>query len=111
MSRRVGWVETEASFQQAVLEAALHCGWRRHHTRKARTLRGWRTPLQGDAGYQDLTLVRGPRVIAAECKLARGRLSDDQKAWLRAWLAVPGVEVYIFRPQYWRQIERTLKRR
>src|SRR5690606_28778418 len=57
-------------------------GWKVHHTRPARTDKGWRTPLQGDAGYPDLTMARRGRVVIAELKSESGRVTREQAAWL-----------------------------
>jgi len=97
-------VETEAGFQRAVIEAARALGWRVHHTRPARLANGqWRTPLQGDPGFPDLMLSRGPDLIAAELKSEHGRLSVPQRQWLVA-LRQAGVEVYVWRPSDWEAI-------
>jgi hypothetical protein len=90
--------ETEAGFQLWVTDLAQLKGWSWVHFRPARTEHGWRTPVEGDAaGWVDLMLCRPPRLIFAELKSERGRLSADQEAWqhkLRACHA----EVYIWRP-------------
>ena len=93
--------ESEVDFQRAVLDAARLFGWRVAHFRPARTAHGWRTPVQADgAGFPDLILCRGDRLIAAELKRERGRLRAEQEAWLDA-LAVAGAETYTWRPSDW----------
>lgn len=72
---------TEAEFQQVVIDIAKLRGWRVAHFRPARTDRGWRTPVQGDAGFPDLVLARNGFVIFAELKSERGKLSQSQKDW------------------------------
>ena len=84
---------TEQGYQRAILRLAGLLGWRYCHFRAARTLHGWRTPVEGDAGFPDLVLCRPPRLILAEIKSARGRYSPAQRAWLDVLSGVPGVEV------------------
>ena len=108
MTRPAALPEAEAGFQAAVLELAAHHGWRRQHTRPARTRRGWRTPLTGEAGFPDLVLVRPPRLILAECKTDRGQPSPEQRAWLEA-LTACGLEVYVWRPRDFDRIATLLR--
>lgn len=100
---------TEASFQQQVIDLARSLGWRHNHTR--RTIgRGkkWVTATSV-VGWPDLTLwsERQHRLIFAELKTDRGRLSDDQAAVL-ASLERAGQEVAVWRPADLDQIARTL---
>lgn len=61
-------------------------------------LLGWRTAVAGDgAGFPDLLAVRGERIVAAELKADRGRVTPAQTPWL-AVLAAAGVAVYVWRP-------------
>ena len=69
---------TERELQDAVCELARLLGYLAHHSLPARTNRGWRTPLQGDPGAPDLLLVGRGRVIHAELKAERGKLSNAQ---------------------------------
>lgn len=57
----------------------------------------WSTPLQGDAGFPDVVLVRPPRVIFAELKAEKGRTSESQQTWLAALMEC-NVETYLWRP-------------
>lgn len=89
---------TEQQFQAQIIELARILGWRSAHFRPAKTVRGWRTPVQGDgAGFPDTILVRGDRLVVAELKSAAGRVSTEQTAWLEA-LAAAGAETYVWRP-------------
>lgn len=88
---------TEREFQDQVIELAKMFGWRIAHFRPAKTAKGWRTPMTGDAGYPDLTLAR-ERVIFAELKATRGTISEDQRAWGAVLEAATGVEYYLWRP-------------
>jgi hypothetical protein len=92
-------LKPEASFQTAVLDLALHCGWRRAHFRASRTAHGWRTAVAGDGkGFPDLVMIRRGRLIIAELKVPPNSLTPEQEAWLAAWREVEGAEVYVWTP-------------
>lgn len=99
---------TEREFQSQVVALARILGWRVHHTRPARTASGWRTPIQGDAGWPDLVLLRGSRLVVAELKVGRNRPTAEQAAWLEA-LNKAIAEVYLWTPLDWDEIERLLR--
>lgn len=105
----------ERDFQDAVIQLAKLNNWMVHHQRPARTKDGsWRTAVQGDAGWPDLILVRDGRMIIAELKSEKGKLTPGQEDWLRAIddvkLASGGaVQWAIWRPSHWPEIERWLK--
>lgn len=101
--------ETEAGFLEAVIALARLRGWKCFHPRPARTAAGWRTALQGDAGWPDLVLCRPPRLIIAELKTERGRVTPEQDTWLQALALVPDVHVFVFRPHDWPAIEAILQ--
>lgn len=98
---------SEATFQQQVEAVAKRLGWRCYHTKFS----------QGSsAGFPDLVMVRGLRLVFAELKRqseTRGKVTAKQQAWLDDLEAVaagidavrspdaspiPGVEVYVWRP-------------
>ena len=107
--------ESEASFQGRIIDLARLCGWRVAHfrtvrmTRRDRTTR-YLTPVQADgAGFPDLILVRGTRMVAAELKREEGKPpAFEQLQWLEA-LGLAGAEVAVWRPRDWDTIERTLR--
>ena len=86
--------ETEAGFQAVIVQYAVLRSWRIYHTFDSR---------HSHAGFPDLTLVRGPRLIFAEIKTDTGRVTVVQAEWLEA-LAVAGAETYLWRPRDWPQI-------
>lgn len=92
--------ETEAHFQRAVLRLAKLYGWWSYHTFDSRL---------STHGWPDLALCRSPRLILAELKSERGRVSDAQRAWLDALGSCSGVEVYLWRPSDWVAIESVLR--
>ena len=90
----------ESHFQsQVILLAKLH-GWLVMHTRAVEIRPGvWKTPLQGHAGYPDLTLVHKYKgVIFAELKSDTGRISPAQKIWHET-LKEAECEIYVWRPK------------
>jgi hypothetical protein len=102
--------ETEAGFMRAVIDAAHVFSWAVAHFRPALTRHGWRTPVQADgAGWPDLVLVR-ERVVFAELKAHRGRLSVAQKEWVGR-LRTAGGEVYVWDPSQWDDVLDVLRRR
>jgi len=74
---------TEAEMMRAILEAAKVLHWRVAHFRAARTVHGWRTPVEGDPGFPDAVLVhpRTGRCWFVELKARRGRLTAEQERW------------------------------
>jgi hypothetical protein len=86
---------TEAECQKAIVEAAMIAGWRVHAERTSRTQSGgYATAIQGHAGFPDLVLVRGDRVMVVELKRKPNRVEDEQRAWLDA-LSAAGVETRV----------------
>jgi hypothetical protein len=99
---------SEKDFQKAVTDALNALGWRWYHSRPAQTSKGWRTALSGDAGYPDITAVRRDRILFIELKAEKGRLSEEQGAWL-ADLGAAGAEAFCWRPSDWPAIEEELR--
>lgn len=114
---RIEWERTvsEESFQAQVIELARLFGWRVAHFRGVRVQRRdgsvrYQTPVQADgAGFPDLVLIRGPRLIVAELKSASGRVTPEQDAWLQAF-ADAGAEIAgVWRPADWGYIAGVLR--
>ena len=100
---------TERQFMRQVADFAKLCRWRVAHFRPSRTATGWRTACQFDAaGFPDLLLVRGPRLVVAELKVGGRGLTAEQEDWIAAFHAT-GVEAYCWRPSDWDLIERVLR--
>jgi hypothetical protein len=100
---------TEASFTDQVLELAKLLRWTSTHFRPARTSHGWRTPVSGDgAGFPDILLIRRDRLVVAELKARRGRLTHEQLAWLDLFRGT-GAEAYVWRPADLDDIARILR--
>jgi hypothetical protein len=95
---------TEKELRASIVRAAREFGWRVYFT--------W-SSMHSPAGFPDLCMVRPPRLIFAELKAEKGKLSDDQEAWLADLRALshPGlamgssgepllnaIQVFIWRP-------------
>ena len=108
---------SERDFQRSVMELAELSGWETLHCRTSMQQGRYLTATTGTMakGWPDLVLVhpKKRRLIFAELKSAKGRLSPDQENVLGTLLMVrsrPGsnVEVHIWRPKDWPEIEATL---
>mgnify|MGYP000098728519 CR=1 FL=1 len=91
---------TEKAFAQQVVDLARLLGWRVYRT--------WLS-VRSPAGFPDLVLVRPPRLIFAELKSEKGRLTPAQEAWLELLRQVPGAEVYVWRPADLEEIAAVLR--
>lgn len=107
--------QTEAQFQSAVQQLATLRGWSWMHIRPGLNERGhWRTPISGrlGAGWPDLVLIKGTasgcRLIFAELKAQKGKVTGLQSEVLGVLTAVPCAEVYVWRPSDWENIMETL---
>ena len=128
----------EAGWQYTVLGLARLYGWRTYHAPdnrpSGRTGRPQTLAAPEGRGFPDLVLLRGPRLVVAELKAARGRLGPGQADWLAAFREVgegigellrevpvkrleellgglgglPTVEAYLWRPGDWEDVQRVL---
>lgn len=92
---------TEKEFQEQVVTLARLQGWRHYHTFDSR-----RSPF----GFPDLVLVRGGRIIFAEIKAERGKLTPQQIEWLNDLEANGHVDVFCWKPSDWPEVEKVLAR-
>lgn len=81
---------TEEELSAAVRDLATVLGWRCYHTYDSR---------RSQPGFPDWVMVRD-RVIFAELKSERGRISIPQQDWLFA-LGEAGAERYCWHPVDW----------
>jgi hypothetical protein len=91
---------TERDLTAYVRDVAKAFGWRRYHT--------WLSK-HSPAGFPDEVLLRPPRLVFAELKSERGKLSAEQEAWLADLRKLPGVEVYQWRPEDMDEIAEVLR--
>jgi VRR-NUC domain len=80
---------SERSFQAQVVKLLGLHGWLVYHTWSSR---------HSPAGFPDLLCVRDNRVLAIECKTAKGKVTDRQRTWLTALDGVKVVESFVLRP-------------
>lgn len=71
--------QSEAAFQQQVIQLARFYGWRHFHVHDSR---------RSAPGFPDLVLLRGAELIFAELKTASGRVRAEQIEWLRDLTAI-----------------------
>lgn len=96
----LGQAVTEKEFQASVLELATMLRWRTYHTLDSRG---------SAAGFPDLVMVRGPRLVMAELKSERGSLTEAQQAWLDELGAVRSLDTFTWKPTDWPSIEEALR--
>ena len=95
---------SEGIFQRVIIAEAKPHGWLCHAERPARSDKGWRTPIQGDPGFQDLVLARAGVVWLWECKTEDGKVTADQLAWFKE----AGSHAGIIKPSDWPRIKEAL---
>lgn len=94
---------TEKDFQGQIKDLAKLFGWLYYHT--------WRS-IHSPAGFPDCVMIRGGRLIFAELKSEKGKLSEKQEEWITAmrlgqkFATMPNWEVYVWRPS---QIEEIIE--
>ncbi len=93
---------TEKEFSQQVVDLARVLDWKVYRT--------W-TSIHSPAGYPDLTMVRGDRLIFAELKTDKGKISAAQSEWLEALggLINGKVKVYVWTPDDFDEIVKILQ--
>lgn len=107
---RAGQVKgmSEKEFQGHVLDLARHHGWLCYHTFDSR---------RSQPGFPDLVMVRADRLLFAELKTEKGKLSAEQDNWINV-LREFGNDVvanshhfypFVWRPSDLPEIERVLK--
>jgi len=113
--KRAGVVK-EKDFQRQIEDLAHTLGWTIAHFRTARTISGWMTAVSGDGvGFPDCVLVRRDRLIFAELKSEKGKLSESQEGWLDALIEVAKstnhqeIQVYVWKPHMFDEICGILK--
>lgn len=90
----------EKQFTQQVTDLAKQLGWATYHPYLS---------VRSTPGWPDIALVRPPRLILAELKTDKGKVSPHQEHWLDLLKACDGVEVYLWRPAHFDEIVRVLR--
>ena len=94
--------QTEKEFLGTVTRLATLADWYPYHTHRSD---------RSEPGFPDLNMVRGPRLIYAELKTEKGRVTPYQTKWLDR-LALSGrCETYLWRPEHLRHIAHLLSKR
>lgn len=107
---------TEKQFEAQVKDLAKLFGWKYYHT--------WRS-IHSPAGFPDVVMVRPPRLIFAELKGERGKVSLEQQEWLDALTDVAAscpvdelpadgenemsIDVYLWRPSDYDKVVEILR--
>lgn len=91
---------SERVFQTRVEELCRWLRLRFHHETDSRRSR---------AGFPDLVIVGPAGVIFAELKTDKGHLRPEQRDWIRDLVRAPGVQAFVWRPNQWPDIQRTLQ--
>ncbi len=91
---------SEAAFQKQVVALSRLFGWADYHTQFS---------IRSAHGWPDLALCRPPRLVLAELKAEKGKLTLAQERWLDLLGQCPGVEVFCWRPADWETIEEALR--
>ena len=113
--------ETEAQFQQRVIDEAHAQGWTVAHFRAVRIARAdgtfyFATPVQADGeGFPDLVMIRagdregvaGATLLVVELKVKGNVASERQVMWLDLF-RLTGCAAGVWRPEDWDDIVRTL---
>jgi hypothetical protein len=89
---------TEAQFQQRITD---YCDWRRlkwHHETDSR---------KSKKGFPDLVIAGPGKIIFAELKSAKGRVTREQQEWIEA-VRWAGITAYVWRPDDWPEVKAVL---
>ncbi len=87
---------TEAQWRATVIDLAKRYGWKYYVAPNA-GVRAKGTVQHVVAGWPDITLVRGWRLLFIELKAETGTVTDAQQEWHEA-LTETDAEVYVLRP-------------
>lgn len=100
---------TEREFTDQVLQMLATFGWQSLHIRPGRTATSWRTPVAGNGkGFPDILAIRRERIVVAELKVGRNKLTEEQRDWLHLW-QLARAEVFEWRPEDFQSIAQVLR--
>jgi len=101
----------ERDLQKGVLDVARILGYLVHAERAAWSQKGYRTPIQGNAGFPDLVICGHGRFLVRELKVGKNVLTAEQAEWIEA-LRAAGVDAGVWSDADWESglIEAELKR-
>lgn len=90
---------TEKQLESQVKDLAKMFNWMYYHT--------WRS-IHSPAGFPDCVMIRDDRIVVAELKSERGKVTPQQEGWLKAFKATGMAECYLWRPSDFDEIVRIL---
>ena len=90
----------EDDFQAMVVEFAKSREWLCYHTRNSR---------RSEPGWPDLAMVRSQVLVIAELKFGNNTATPEQRKWLKALSAIPGVQTFVWYPQDWPEVLKVLR--
>ena len=61
-----------------------------------------------EPGWPDLACLKPPRLVLAELKTDRGRLTPAQQHWLTALQQVTTIATHLWRPEHWETVVQVL---
>lgn len=96
----LGSAVTEKEFQATVLELATRLRWRTFHVLDSKG---------STAGFPDVVAVRRTRLVVAELKTEKGKLTDAQQSWMADLEQVLSVGAYVWKPSDWAELEAVLR--
>lgn len=97
-SRIIRRAVSEKMLLAQIRELCSILGYRTYHTYNS---------MRSEPGFPDLVILGRGRLLFAELKSERGRLSSDQSVWLSE-LSASGCECYVWRPSDWHEIVKVL---
>ena len=106
--------ESEAEFQQRVIDLAHSLGYKVAHFRAVRIARAngqtyYATPVAADGeGFPDLILVGHGRIMAWELKVKPNKASEAQLEWIESFRQA-AFDAAVYYPEDWERIVRVLK--
>ncbi len=90
----------ERHMQSALEDHLRATGWRFYHA--------WNSQHSAP-GFPDVLALRGPRILAAEIKGPKTRVTAEQREWLAAF-ELAGAEAYLWRlPGDWARVSEALR--
>ena len=91
--------ETEKEWSAVVADYARLRGWARFHPFLS---------IHSPSGWPDETLCRPPRLVVAELKSEKGKVTGAQRRWLDLLEGCPPLEVFVWRPSDWPTVQKVL---
>jgi hypothetical protein len=86
---------TEKEFNRNVCQFAKLKGYEVYHTFNS---------FHSDPGFPDLTMAKEDRLIFAELKTERGKISKSQTKWLNVLSSTGKCEVFTWKPSEWIEV-------